>query len=61
MRFYMSVSLVYNVSATWLKNLGPLYLTLNFNVTTVNPLETGGLSKILNIFATTKGALQMIP
>ena len=36
-------------------------LKSRFNLTTINPLEPAGLGKILHIFATSMGALEMLP
>ena len=38
-----------------------MYLKPRFNLTTINPLEPAGLGKILHIFATSMGALEMLP
>ena len=39
----------------------PLYLRTLFNLTTINPLETADLGKILHTFVASMGTLQMLP
>ena len=41
------------------KNARTLYFRSCFILTTINPLETAGLDKILDIFAASIGTLQM--
>ena len=40
---------------------GPLRLRSHFNLITIIPLETGGLSKTLYIFVASMGMLQCFP
>ena len=42
------------------KYTGPLYLRSLFSLTSINPLETAGLGKILNIFVASMGMSEHI-